>query len=242
MAGAVIDSMSNNTISTNSTIADGGGIDNAGDIDQFLSNIVAANTAATIISGADIEDTVIPGIINASYNLIGSSGGNSFVNGVNNNFIGGTTTQTLLSPGLSALKYNGGLRWTMALLPTSVAVNAGANPLGLEFDERGPNYLRTRGGQTDIGAYELQVCAPGCDDDNDGVCCDVIIALKSIIPIKKIAMVMVSVMHAISAPSSRAHASLSARAHRVKIVPMIVARPIAATMIVVTVVARRKGK
>ncbi len=173
MAGAVIDSMSNNTISTNSTIADGGGIDNAGDIDQFISNIVAANTAATIISGADIEDTVIPGIINASYNLIGSSGGNSFVNGVNNNLVGGTTTQTLLSPGLSALKYNGGLRWTMALLPTSVAINAGANPLGLEFDERGPNYLRTRGGQTDIGAYELQVCAPGCDDDNDGVCCDV---------------------------------------------------------------------
>jgi hypothetical protein len=56
---------------------------------------------------------------------------------------------------LGPLQDNGGLTWTMALLPGSPAIDAG----GLtdsEWDQRGPGYARLVNGATDIGAYEVQ--------------------------------------------------------------------------------------
>jgi hypothetical protein len=49
-----------------------------------------------------------------------------------------------------------------AFMAGSPAVNAGSNPEGLEFDQRGPGFPRVNDGQADIGAYE----------SNDGIFAD----------------------------------------------------------------------
>ena len=54
------------------------------------------------------------------------------------------------------MQNNGGSTLTIALLPDSPAINAGANPLGLSFDQRGAGFSRIVGGQADIGAFEVQ--------------------------------------------------------------------------------------
>jgi hypothetical protein len=53
---------------------------------------------------------------------------------------------------LSGRRYS---RWVHPLLPDSPALDAGSNPLGLDYDQRGAPYARTIGAATDIGAYEL---------------------------------------------------------------------------------------
>ncbi|MEP6940595.1 MAG: choice-of-anchor Q domain-containing protein [Rudaea sp.] len=60
-----------------------------------------------------------------------------------------------IDPLLEPLADNGGPTRTQALQPRSVAVNAGSNPLGLAFDQRGVGFARTQGSRTDIGAFEL---------------------------------------------------------------------------------------
>jgi Ca2+-binding RTX toxin-like protein len=56
------------------------------------------------------------------------------------------------------LKDNGGPTQTIALLPSSPAIDAGANPLALPTDQRG--LPRTLGSGTDIGAFELVTPPP----------------------------------------------------------------------------------
>lgn len=170
----VINGFSNNTIAANEAAEQGGGIWNSeslvlkGQIVNFISNIVAVNKA---FAGLDIYDTSpSPGIEFAEYNLISVSDNHSIINGVDHNMVG--TLENPLIPLLGPLQDNGGRIWTMALLTGSPAINAGSNPLGLDFDERGPGYLRERG-NTDIGAFEVQICLDIGDTDEDGVCCDV---------------------------------------------------------------------
>jgi hypothetical protein len=55
---------------------------------------------------------------------------------------------------LGALADNGGQTDTYALLPGSVAIDAGSNPDNLTTDQRGAGFLRTVGAGTDVGAYE----------------------------------------------------------------------------------------
>ncbi|MBK9609476.1 MAG: DUF11 domain-containing protein [Betaproteobacteria bacterium] len=93
----------------------------------------------------------------ASFNLIGTDSGHAITNGVDNNQVG--TAVTPLNPLLGPLASNGGPTQTRALLAASPAINAGANPFPLAFDQRGDPYLRDFGGQPDIGAYELQPVA-----------------------------------------------------------------------------------
>ena len=45
---------------------------------------------------------------------------------------------------------------TLALAPGSPAIDAGANPLGLDTDQRGGAYRRVYGIAADIGAFEWQ--------------------------------------------------------------------------------------
>ncbi len=192
----------NDTISGNNAALDGGGIytqctatsmlETDGIIDLFWSNIVAGNVSTSGLSadGYDIYDSCdippppplpplsannfqdVGAFLSADYNFIGIAEGHGITDGTDFNQVG--TFADPINPLLQPLQYNGGYRWTMALSPESKAINAGMDPLGLEFDERGPGYLRIRGGQADIGAYELQICGgPGCDLDHDGVCCDV---------------------------------------------------------------------
>jgi hypothetical protein len=51
---------------------------------------------------------------------------------------------------------NGGPTMTHALLPGSPAIDAGSNPAGLAFDQRGFNYARVSGTAADVGAFEVQ--------------------------------------------------------------------------------------
>jgi len=57
-------------------------------------------------------------------------------------------------PQLDALADNGGPTWTLATLSTSQAIGAGANPLALADDQRGPGFARQSGGHADIGAFQ----------------------------------------------------------------------------------------
>lgn len=59
-------------------------------------------------------------------------------------------------PALSALASNGGLTQTLRLGPQSCAINAGSNPAGLPFDQRGSGFPRVVGANADIGAYEFR--------------------------------------------------------------------------------------
>lgn len=152
-----INSMTNNTVALNTALLFGGGIYSSFtltgmDIYNFVSNIVAANSAA---GGYDIYAGT-SNINNAEYNLIGITGtgsGNS-ITSAGNNVVG--TVDAPLDPQLEQLRDNGGYVWTMALSERSIAINAGYNPLSLRFDERGPGFEREGDGVTDIGAYELQ--------------------------------------------------------------------------------------
>ncbi len=187
-SAGLINLMTNNTIVGNSTsaTASGGGLDlqvlTGTSVNVLISNIIAGNTGniyPDIFDDSWVNGSHTSSIGVAQNDLIGNigtgTGGADIVDRsidpADMNIVG---TPTLpVNPLVLPLQYNGGFPWTMGLDPTSVAINAGANPQGLEFDERGPNYLRVRGGQADIGAFELQLCLPECDRDHDGVCCDV---------------------------------------------------------------------
>jgi hypothetical protein len=59
-----------------------------------------------------------------------------------------------VDPLLAALANNGGPTRTQALLPGSPAIDAGSNPQGLTFDQRGAGFPRVFGAAPDIGAFE----------------------------------------------------------------------------------------
>ena len=59
-----------------------------------------------------------------------------------------------IDPLLAALADNGGRTRTHALLPGSPAIDAGSNPQGAAFDQRGPGFPRRFGVASDIGAFE----------------------------------------------------------------------------------------
>ncbi len=157
--GGLISAFVNSTVALNSApTGSGGGIYSAGTLTNFISNIVAYNSAATC---PDIDEAVKFGG-QVTYDLVSNSGISgcllSFTNGVNHNIVG-------VDPLLSSLANNGGPTLTHALRPLSPAIDAGSNPDHLAFDQRGPGHPRTVGPATDIGAFEV------CEDfDLDGDC------------------------------------------------------------------------
>jgi hypothetical protein len=68
--------------------------------------------------------------------------------------VDGGNNQSNTAAMIAALADNGGPTLTYALLPGSLAIDAGSNPAGLAYDQRGAPYDRTQGGGTDVGAYE----------------------------------------------------------------------------------------
>ena len=72
--------------------------------------------------------------------------------------VGGTVISN--APGLGPLADNGGPTRTLALTPTSPAIDAGPNPVAAfpfnTSDQRGAPYLRIYNGVADIGAFEVQ--------------------------------------------------------------------------------------
>jgi len=63
-------------------------------------------------------------------------------------------------PLLQPLAVNGGPTRTHALGVGSTAIDAGSNPLALDFDQRGSGYPRVVGSAADIGAYESGTSPP----------------------------------------------------------------------------------
>lgn len=117
----------------------------------------------TLIAGngtPDIEDTdSVATPWDVSYSIIGDPGTVMLV-GTGNRVAGAVPPPFGASGWLGPLQNNGGPTQTQALL-TGVpdpAVDAGDPAFhGLEYDQRGPPFLRVQNGRVDIGAYEVQV-------------------------------------------------------------------------------------
>ncbi len=132
--------LTNCTVSAN-TAGTGGGLVNSGTAAQG-NTIVAGNTAGT---GPDVS-----GIITSQgHNLIGKSNGSS-------GWVASDLTGTVAAPLnalLASLGNYDGSALTVALLPGSPAIDAGASGAGIPVtDERG----KSRVGAPDIGAFESQ--------------------------------------------------------------------------------------
>jgi hypothetical protein len=84
----------------------------------------------------------------SDYNLIGDGRGG--LSTANHNLLGSITSP--LDPLLAALGSYGGTTQTLALLPASIAIDAGSGSYGGNTDQRG----KPRVGATDIGAFESQ--------------------------------------------------------------------------------------
>jgi hypothetical protein len=105
-----------------------------------VSSLIASNTATDGPDFFGAFDMV-------EHTLVGSGqGATGILDGVNGNLVG---VSALLGP----LADNGGPTWTHALLPGSPAIDAGANPDGLDGDQRGFG-PRAANGAADIGAFE----------------------------------------------------------------------------------------
>ncbi|MEO0854521.1 MAG: choice-of-anchor Q domain-containing protein, partial [Cyanobacteria bacterium J06648_11] len=136
--------VSNSTVSGNSATSDGGGIYNRSASTAIItSSIVGDNTAA---NNPDLSNP--GGSLVVSHSLIESASGNGLLSGINNNIVG---FDPQLDP--NGLQDNGGPTQTIALLPTSPAIDAGSNLAGLNTDQRGLD--RTVGSGIDIGAFEV---------------------------------------------------------------------------------------
>lgn len=152
--------MNQTTISNNYARLVGGGIglyDGGSATVELSGTIVSGNTA-----GSDGDDVFLYSFeysisLKSDHSILGTVDGT-----VNLTDLGGTINST--TPGLLALADNGGPTMTMALDPTSVAIDAGPNPVatftGNGFDQRGTPYARVSNGTVDIGAFELQATPP----------------------------------------------------------------------------------
>ncbi|HXJ55855.1 MAG TPA: choice-of-anchor Q domain-containing protein [Verrucomicrobiae bacterium] len=149
---------------------DGGGVFNFAEAPaiNLRNSLIALNTNGVAgTSGSGGPRNGLPGtgpdghgvFRTYGYNLIGQSDQAGFAPSVQpTDFILGPGLKML--PSLGPLANNGGPVKTMALLPGSVAIDAGDDSLTatLTTDERG--YLRSSGGHVDIGAFEVQVADP----------------------------------------------------------------------------------
>jgi predicted outer membrane repeat protein len=120
----------------------------------LTNSIVAANTAQM---DPDIYANLSGGLTTSQFNLIGDGTGSTLTNGSHGNQVG--TTASPIDPGLNALANYGGPTQTMALKPTSPAIDAGSNAVvTATSDQRG--FARIFDGTVDIGAYEFQSNQP----------------------------------------------------------------------------------
>ncbi|NEN91157.1 MAG: hypothetical protein F6K48_20510 [Okeania sp. SIO3H1] len=154
----------NSTISYNSTAgksADGGGIFSSSGIATITNSTIYGNSADgrggglfsegrtnltnTIIANSTSRDAVL------NNSKIDTNLNNLIEDGHYNPFLSG-------DPGLGSLQNNGGSTETHALLPDSIAIDAGDNggATGLTSDQRGQGFDRIVNGTVDIGAYEVQ--------------------------------------------------------------------------------------
>ena len=135
-------------------IGDGGGVyfDLAdGDVyPQFRNSLIADN----VDMGGEVPDCGGPGLYETlGYNLVGSSRGCSAANQMSSDLFD-------VDPMLESLGSNGGATQTHAVVLGSPALDA--IPSCIPADQRGVS--RPQGPACDIGAFELEVCEPACDE------------------------------------------------------------------------------
>ncbi len=113
--------------------------------------------AALVVGGATLQlDT---SIVAENIPLDVFAGQYTTASGAANFINNGNVTLSGTLGGCPRLQYlgdNGGLTQTLALRPGSPAIDAGANPTFLPYDQRGAGFPRVVGGIADIGAYEWQ--------------------------------------------------------------------------------------
>lgn len=139
--------LANATLTANSANAGGGGIwFRYGEYTLAMdSTIVAGNTA-----GSEADDIAGPGLsVDGANNLVVAAAGVA---------LPGDTISA--DPMLEPLAQNGGPTMTHALSKGSPAIDAGSNPWGLAWDQRGENFARVSGSAADIGAFEWQSSEP----------------------------------------------------------------------------------
>ncbi len=128
---------------------------NAGLTNYYLSTLVAANEGPNFFLDGNP-------VLQSLGNNLDSDGTLGLVNGANGDLVG--TTASPLDAKLSPLQDNGGSTWTMALLPGSPALGAGActdaTGAPLTVDQRG--FPRPQGTGCDIGAFENQAPTLTC--------------------------------------------------------------------------------
>jgi len=197
--------INNSIVSDNTATGGGGGIHGAFGSLYMYNSTVTRNSASsndaggiTAMGGRIINSTVVGNfgradvsansscsfgnsIVGSNYGFFNSLGYNIIGNTTNTQIIGTTTGNQLnVNPQLAPLANNGGTSETLALLPTSPAINAGSDALAVDangnlirFDQRGSCFRRFVGNSVDIGAFEVQSstnpnCTSAFDFDGDG--------------------------------------------------------------------------
>jgi hypothetical protein len=162
LAGSGTDQLVNDTIARNSAFvavgggpaATGGGLSSQGSSGsnhaQVWNTLIALNSAP---SGPDVFGTVVT----LGHNLVGNTSGSSGFSAAKHDLLNVSAAKI----GLGQLADNGGPTQTMALLPGSIAIDAGDDAVmtdsrtKLTTDQRG--LPRKSGAHVDIGAFEFQV-------------------------------------------------------------------------------------
>ena len=150
--------ITNSTFSSNSATSGGGAISAVAP--GTLAHVTLANNSGVAALAASAQVTLQNTII-ASSVASNCGGAGPFLAQGNNLQFGGTTPNSCgagiptVDPQLSALANNGGPTYTMALAPTSPAVDAADFSLCTATDQRG--IARPQGAGCDIGAFESTV-------------------------------------------------------------------------------------
>ena len=158
-----VSSFSGGSIIQNSTITNnrGSGVSALiGGVGTITSSIVGRNgRIGNLDIAADLtgQSSESPDLTSGGNNLIGNGEG---LTGLADSDIVGTIAAPVRIL-LGDLQDNGGPTETQAPLPNSPAINAGSNPNGLAFDQRGSGFARDVGGQADIGAFESDLGQSG---------------------------------------------------------------------------------
>lgn len=147
IAPTAVADIHNTTVSFNLAFAEGGGVYNAGDL-QLISTLIS-NNSSTTTTHLDLSDSGVA--IAGNHNLIQTSAGHPFINGVNFNIVG--VTASAINQGATLSTASNGTKY-YPFLGGSVAYNAGSNPDSLGTDQRGSGFPRAFGGAPDIGAIE----------------------------------------------------------------------------------------
>ncbi len=172
--GFAYNTIVNSTISGNVATTQGGGIYNDYGNSTIINSTVTDNSAPSVAgiyqgdslysSVSTITSSIIAGNANdldleganlasGGNNLIGNGDDHpNFINLINGDLVG--TANEPIDPQLGELKDNGGLTFTHALLPESIAINTGSNPEELTTDQRGAGFERVLFDAPDIGAFE----------------------------------------------------------------------------------------